>query len=79
MEDPMDSVGTGRTPSRRGCTIVGTDGPDIPAGTPGRDVICGRGVNDGIDFLSSRGGTPGNDVNYGGLGAGIFRADNGTP
>ena len=32
----------------RPCTIVGTSGPDLLQGTPGKVVICGRGGDDTI-------------------------------
>ena len=45
-----------------GCTIRGTNGPDLLRGTAGPDVICGRGGN---DILLGRGGR---DTINGGLG-----------
>ena len=50
------------TPNPRGCTIMGTQGPDFLAGTSRRDVICGLGGNDHIH--AGRG----NDVVYGDAG-----------
>jgi hypothetical protein len=48
--------------SPRGCTITGTDGPDVLVGTSGPDVICGGGGDDLI-----RGGG-GDDIIYGDAG-----------
>ena len=45
-----------------GCTILGTEGPDIIRGTPNRDIICGLGGNDVIR------GIGGNDIIVGGTG-----------
>ncbi len=45
-----------------GCTVIGTDGDDVLAGTVGEDVICGLGGNDVID------GNLGSDRLYGGPG-----------
>lgn len=54
-----------------GCTIVGTNGPDVLVGTPGRDVICGFGGDDVLRGLGGDdtllGGT-GNDRIFGGVG-----------
>lgn len=47
-------------PNPLGCTIFGTQGPNLLHGTQGPDVICGRG---GSDYIYGRGG---NDVVYGG-------------
>jgi hypothetical protein len=44
---------------KRGCTIVGTSGPDDITGTPGDDVICGGKGNDTLD------GAGGNDILWG--------------
>lgn len=46
----------------RGCTITGTNGPDVLVGTPGPDVICGLGGDDVVI------GGGGNDVLYGDAG-----------
>jgi Ca2+-binding RTX toxin-like protein len=54
-----------------GCTIYGTNGPDLLVGTKGNDVICGLGGSDtiyggtGNDTLN---GGAGNDTIYGGPG-----------
>ena len=45
-----------------GCTILGTEGPDIIRGTRNRDIICGLGGNDVIR------GIGGNDIIVGGTG-----------
>ncbi len=47
------------SPNGRGCTFVGTSGPDTLNGTPGPDVICGLGGDDHIDGLG------GSDTLYG--------------
>ena len=51
-----------RTSTGLACTVVGTAGNDVLAGTARRDVICGRGGNDTL-----RGGA-GDDVLDGGTG-----------
>ena len=53
------------------CTIVGTAGPDVLAGTPDADVICGLG---GDDRLSAGGGY---DVVSGGAGRDRIRGGDG--
>lgn len=68
------------TPHPLGCTILGTDGPDVLVGTPGDDVLCGFG---GDDRLVGRGGDdkliggPGSDVLRGGPGADILLGQSG--
>jgi hypothetical protein len=47
----------------RGCSIVGSDGPDVLKGTPGDDVFCGL---EGDDTIKGRGGA---DTIFGGQGA----------
>lgn len=61
-------VGVGTVPASAGaatdgCTIVGTNGPDVLQGTPADDIICGR---NGDDLLLGGGG---DDVLDGGNGA----------
>ncbi|HEX2057525.1 MAG TPA: hypothetical protein VHI71_04070 [Actinomycetota bacterium] len=54
----------------RGCSVVGSDGPDVLAGTPGADVFCGL---EGNDVVRGRGG---DDTVFGGAGADrIFGGD----
>jgi Ca2+-binding RTX toxin-like protein len=53
------------------CTIVGTSGDDLLAGTAGPDVICGRGGDDTI------GGGPGADIIRGGAGNDRLQGDGG--
>ena len=52
-------------PRPAGCTLWGTDGPDLLVGTGGRDVICGLGGNDTIRSVDRRrdvvDGGPGRD------------------
>ncbi len=82
---PLDASGR---PLR--CTVVGTQGPDLLRGGPGRDVVCGLGGNDrllgagggdvlvggpGADVLD--GGT-GNDALYGGAGADLLAGRSGN-
>ena len=61
--------------SRKGCTIIGTTGPDEIDGTPGRDTICGDG---GDDTLRARGssdlvlGGDGEDTLWGDAGADVL-------
>ena len=64
----------------RGCTITGTEGPDLLRGTGGDDVICGLGGDDEIDGRGGRDalfgdagddrvkGSSGDDTLYGGEG-----------
>jgi Ca2+-binding RTX toxin-like protein len=53
------------------CTIVGTPGPDLLAGTEENDVICGKGGDDTI------GGSGGNDIIRGGGGDDRIQGDSG--
>jgi RTX calcium-binding nonapeptide repeat (4 copies) len=55
----------------RRATIVGTEGPDVLHGTPGRDVIWGGGGDDTIEGALGNDlicGGPGNDLIHGGRG-----------
>ena len=67
--------------SLAGCTIVGTNGPNVIDGTPGADVICARGGNDRI---RGRGGAdrifggPGADVTRGGSGNDVIHSGRGN-
>ena len=68
--DISDPDSSNNTASRRttvvadkaGCTIIGTNGPDEIAGTPGDDVICSYAGNDVVN-----GGT-GDDIIWAGFG-----------
>jgi Ca2+-binding RTX toxin-like protein len=71
VDDPSDDFtihpvftagGGGGGGGGNGCTITGTDDPDVLTGTSDRDVICGLGGNDTIRGLD------GNDVIMGGAG-----------
>ncbi len=57
-------------PRPAGCTIWGTDGPDLLVGTRGRDRICGLGGNDTIDVRNHS-----RDVVDGGPGRDTARID----
>jgi hypothetical protein len=67
--DPLLLAESPRHPP--GCTIVGSTGPDVLAGTNRRDIICSVG---GRDVVRGLGGDDlillgsGNDVGYGGAG-----------
>lgn len=65
---PSDS----ESPDTRGCTITGTNGPEVLEGDDGRDVICGGGGNDVIT------GGGGNDVIYGDQGSDDIRGGGGA-
>lgn len=58
----VTTVAVGEAPGVRGCTITGTSGDDVLAGTEEDDVICGLSGNDRIF------GGDGNDVLYGDAG-----------
>jgi hypothetical protein len=69
---PTASPSPSPTPDPRGCTIIGTEGPDDLSGTPGDDVICGLGGN---DMILGRGG---NDVIYGDAGRDTVKGGSGN-
>jgi Tol biopolymer transport system component len=78
----MRPDGTGlRRVTYGGCTIIGTDGPDVLTGGPGRDVICGFGGDDvlrgggGDDLLV---GGQGNDRLEGGAGNDVLDGEQGN-
>jgi WD40 repeat protein len=78
-------------PPPAGCTIWGTDAPDLLVGGNGPDVICGLGDNDtliglaGTDTLRGGAGNdrlaggPGSDVLVGGLGDDVLDLRDGGP
>jgi uncharacterized repeat protein (TIGR01451 family) len=63
---------TAVSPNGRGCTLVGTMGPDTLNGTPGHDVICGLGGDDHIN------GMGGDDTLYGQAGSDTLTDTSGT-
>ena len=58
----VTTVAVGAAPGARGCTVTGTSGDDVLAGTDEDDVICGLSGNDRIF------GGEGDDVLYGDAG-----------
>jgi hypothetical protein len=75
---PTSGVRFGRDGSMRlrwhgyaGCTVTGTEGPDVIQGTPGADVICALGGNDTVY------GGGGDDRIYGGPGDDQIHGDAG--
>ena len=61
-----------RQAALQGCTITGTEGPDVLFGTPGPDVICGLGGDDKLFGLNANDillGGAGNDYLEGGAGS----------
>lgn len=78
-----DAVGEGETPRCRGhrATIVGSEGPDVLHGTPGRDVIWAGGGDDAIEGALGNDlicGGPGNDLIHGGRGNDLLDGGPGT-
>lgn len=72
---PVPTATPTPTPHPLGCTILGTEGPDVLVGTDGDDVLCGLGGNDqlwGLDGDDELIGGPGADILRGGPGADLL-------